>query len=340
VTITGDTTNRFKSIYENTFTIDKFDSLCAKYKERETHELYFDSIYQLERRKNIGDIEYLSILRYDSIGSTKVILFKSHKYESLAHGYWIAISYDRGRTWKKYYTGLVEGSFYYIKPKSTLPLLTTDSLIQVEASLIRQTSPITLPIGSVNYEVIQDGLILTLHLNKITRDSDKDGLTDIVERKFMTDPYNPDTDGDGIPDGVDSNPRFKSESNSYTILYEYLLEYTKTDTLLSFDEHSFPPSKYQSQPEVNMIVTDDPRIQHITSHRAYTYIILTKDELKEYLKHVTVTPDIVYVFPLKMELFYFNQFRVGIGYAGGSRDYMVKKLTGGWILKDMGGVTE
>ncbi len=37
-------------------------------------------------------------------------------------------------------------------------------------------------------------------------DSDHDGLTDKQEKIFGTDPHNPDTDGDGIPDGQDPQP--------------------------------------------------------------------------------------------------------------------------------------
>ena len=40
----------------------------------------------------------------------------------------------------------------------------------------------------------------------ITRDSDGDGYTDIVERWIGTDPLNPDNDGDGLKDGIDKNP--------------------------------------------------------------------------------------------------------------------------------------
>ena len=38
------------------------------------------------------------------------------------------------------------------------------------------------------------------------KDTDKDGLPDIVETRFLTDPKNSDSDGDGVPDGKDSNP--------------------------------------------------------------------------------------------------------------------------------------
>jgi hypothetical protein len=43
-------------------------------------------------------------------------------------------------------------------------------------------------------------------LPEIERDSDKDGLTDLVEQRFMTNPMNPDSDGDGKKDGEDMNP--------------------------------------------------------------------------------------------------------------------------------------
>jgi len=44
----------------------------------------------------------------------------------------------------------------------------------------------------------------------LTRDSDNDGFTDIVEARLGLDPHNPDCDGDGIPDGSDSWPNAPS----------------------------------------------------------------------------------------------------------------------------------
>ncbi len=46
-------------------------------------------------------------------------------------------------------------------------------------------------------------------------DTDGDGLTDIAELERGTDPNNPDTDGDGIPDGMDDKPFLASEEESY-----------------------------------------------------------------------------------------------------------------------------
>ena len=40
-----------------------------------------------------------------------------------------------------------------------------------------------------------------LHIMRLEMDSDLDGLGDLTEENIGTDPYNPDTDGDGMPDG-------------------------------------------------------------------------------------------------------------------------------------------
>jgi lysophospholipase L1-like esterase len=45
------------------------------------------------------------------------------------------------------------------------------------------------------------------HVRRLRKDRDRDGLYDIFERRrFGTDPLNPDTDGDGLLDGVDPHP--------------------------------------------------------------------------------------------------------------------------------------
>jgi|GEM_PF-3662731 len=51
-----------------------------------------------------------------------------------------------------------------------------------------------------NWSSILDGSV------QLSLDSDNDGLTDIVEKRFGTDPQKPDTDGDGAKDSIDPWP--------------------------------------------------------------------------------------------------------------------------------------
>jgi hypothetical protein len=51
-----------------------------------------------------------------------------------------------------------------------------------------------------------DGKTARTSISTSLKDSDSDGLPDIVEERFLTDMRNPDSDGDGVTDGNDSNP--------------------------------------------------------------------------------------------------------------------------------------
>jgi hypothetical protein len=53
---------------------------------------------------------------------------------------------------------------------------------------------------------------ISLTLADLRKDSDADGLPDLVEKRLGLDPHNPDTDGDGIKDGQDANPLVGPES--------------------------------------------------------------------------------------------------------------------------------
>jgi hypothetical protein len=53
---------------------------------------------------------------------------------------------------------------------------------------------------------------ISLSLAELRKDSDHDGLPDLVEKRLGLDPHNADTDGDGIKDGQDANPMVGPES--------------------------------------------------------------------------------------------------------------------------------
>ena len=55
-------------------------------------------------------------------------------------------------------------------------------------------------------KIIYNNVTYETRISDQLKDTDKDGLPDIVEARFLTDAKNPDSDGDGVADGKDSNP--------------------------------------------------------------------------------------------------------------------------------------
>lgn len=63
-----------------------------------------------------------------------------------------------------------------------------------------------LKVDGDSVRIESDNKIYDIKISDQLKDADKDGLPDIVEARLSTNPNTPDTDGDGIPDGRDSNP--------------------------------------------------------------------------------------------------------------------------------------
>ena len=108
-----------------------------------------------------------------------------------------------------------------------------------------------------DYELVKDGLLLTIDMETLRKDSDGDGLTDIEEARFVTDPFNSDTDGDGIADGLDLNPRMSVPRSDKTVVYEYLIQFCFADTIpLTIPELCYANEKTRTV----RIVTDCPEL--------------------------------------------------------------------------------
>jgi hypothetical protein len=121
--------------------------------------------------------------------------------------YWVLHSCDGGRSWDQpLYTGLRENAPYAVLPESKLPLAHGDHL-EVEVDL-REIDPdsITFPPVALRVKREEHGLYLELPWETLRRDSDGDGVTDLVEERIATDPFDADSDGDGIADGKDGLP--------------------------------------------------------------------------------------------------------------------------------------
>ena len=122
-------------------------------------------------------------------------------------GYWVLISRDGRSFGEPLYLGFQAMHPYVVLEEARVPLLAGDSL-HVEVQ-VRELDPasITFPPVGLKARRSVDDLYIEVPLEMLERDSDHDGLTDLLERRIATNPDVPDTDGDGIYDGADDLPQ-------------------------------------------------------------------------------------------------------------------------------------
>lgn len=302
------------------------------------NQLQDDSIFFPEPQF-IGKIEKRKILKHEKNGRIEAFIYTSYEYENFdfgESGIWVAFSENDGLNWEYFYTGIVQRQPLYVKWYSKAPLIKSDSELQIEAALLRQLTPFIHPGPGPTYELVKDGILLTLDLNTLRRDSDSDGLTDIAEAKFYTDPANKDTNGNGIPDNLDLNPRFSVPRTDRTVIYESVLnmEIEMDDTVGVFiSSLTIPQVTFATDTtETNLIVTDIPDI-HSIQPSSIRVIILTEQEYKEQKGLFKSELNSIWFSPLfkvdnEVDTYIFSK---SIGTWGG--EYLVRKTEGGWIIK-------
>lgn len=150
-----------------------------------------------------------SVLRFDSAGGEHALVYQSGELdlpgETGAYGFWFVRT--RGGKWTKpLYLGLKQYFPYMVVGRSNLPLLDGETL-RIEAK-VREIDPASISFPPVGLTVrrLRDGVFLEMNLARVAADRDSDGLTDIEERAIGLDFTSPDTDGDGLADGVDPLP--------------------------------------------------------------------------------------------------------------------------------------
>lgn len=277
--------------------------------------------------KLIGEIDRRQVVKYEKKGRKEAIVYKSYEYDEREPGIWVAYSENKGKTWAFYYTGISHCQPFCLKSQSNLPLFNKDGDLQLEACMLRQITPHLLGQGA-NYELVKDGLLLTIDFETLRRDTDGDGLTDIAEAKFMTNPLLSDTDNDGVEDGLDLNPRMSLPRYDKTVVFEDLVDYVFADTIpLTVSEARY------ANPRTNtvMIVTDDPDLQAIQP-RIQRIIFITPEELEKagcfYLpiEQLHVSP----MFKLDNED---DTYYVSKSDRHGFWDFIVKRINNGWTKK-------
>lgn len=118
---------------------------------------------------------------------------------SSQRAYWLWRSVDGARSWQKpLFTGLILRRPYELRVDAGLRRLGSGRW-RLQADLWERIAI---------WEWHRQSLVeLELVVAELARDTDDDGLTDLVERRFGIDPEQEDTDGDGLLDATDPLPQ-------------------------------------------------------------------------------------------------------------------------------------
>lgn len=314
---------------------DYFDSLAkAKKIDLGDQNGIAKVFYEIGKLKT-GPIVKQDIVKYGKLKTKQAIIYIDGKYnDCFEKGYWIALSNDDGKNWKKYFTGLTVNKNYYFKSNSKIPLWKNPNTLQMEAVIVKKISDRILPGKSEEYRTIRDSIAVQFDLSKIILDSDNDGLTDVIEERMLLDPSNPDTDGDGIIDSKDKNPRFKTKKTAKSILYEVLMGNYKFENQNSFQINlqNLPKSKYLhpvNTDAISIFITDDVAVQGLELEDE-TLVVMTSKEYEDYkLKHP-------FSFSIKEYSKMFlcdnesDKYVIVKSSCMSGSEYVVKKTTKGW----------
>ncbi|MBD8080933.1 hypothetical protein [Chryseobacterium caseinilyticum] len=274
-----------------------------------------DSISKLALQDKYYDIPKASIIKMGKTGQKIGILYSSAS--SLTTKYYLRISNDYGKTWKNYFTGLCKNNNYVFKPQSNFLLWKDENHIQIEADIVQMTEPLTLPGGGPVYETVKNNALVIINLKEILKDSDNDGWNDLDEKmNYFTNPFSKDSDGDGIFDSEDLNPKYPTIENDFTKIFEAIIygnypllrdensvQETFEINIKTFQEDvgkqqeelekEFPQKQrdFLSQLRARIIVTDDENLGRINTFGERVIFLTTK----EYYEYKKLNPFFTYV---------------------------------------------
>jgi len=286
----------------------------------------------------IGKIEKSQILKYEKKGQLEAFIYVSNEFENRyfgESGIWVALSINNGKAWEYLYTGIVQQQPLFLKWYSKVPLIKSENELQIETCLLRQLTPFSHPGPGPTYEVVKDGLLVPLELKTLRKDTDSDGLTDIVEAKFYTNINNKDTDGDGIFDNLDLNPRFSAPRTDKTVIFESAIneETNMFDTIgITISSLLKPQINFVTDTtETVLIITDNSDIQSVQP-KSKRVIILSEEVYKKNkglyrteLNKMSITP--LFKVDGEIDTYIFTR-----SFNTWGEEYLVKKTKNGWKI--------
>jgi len=259
-------------------------------------------------------------------------------------GYWLHRSSNGGKTWEPpRYLGFQEHEPYVVPETSSLPLLNGDVLqLQVDVAELDPSSITFPPVGLALRREAKD-LYIELPLSTLERDTDGDGLPDLLEEKLQTDAAKADTDGDGITDGDDDFPQVSARATpgkTAPIVADLLKRITGYDARAviepvrnrnstSRDSELFGGWRRQQSGSMRFLFLEsDPQV-FAGVRLSGQAIVLTRDQVAHLNARFGPT------FPVSLPTIWLNRARThavvewSAGWVGGTLDYRYVK--GRWV---------
>lgn len=150
-------------------------------------------------------------LRWEKQGARIVVLAASQRLDPTGEvspgGFWLLVSMKNG-PWREVYLGFSDHRPFTPRRTSKVPLLDAKDVVRVEVDEAPlDDESITFPPIGLRADTKRSGVVLQSTLAELTKDSDGDGLSDLVEGRLLLNPNAKDTDGDGVSDALDATPR-------------------------------------------------------------------------------------------------------------------------------------
>jgi hypothetical protein len=123
-------------------------------------------------------------------------------------GAYVAAFKRAGQPWEgPFYLGVADRYPYVVDARDVLPVFDAQGALLLPVE-VAELDPASITYPPLNRKSLRTApnRVLAFDVEKLRKDTDGDGLTDLVEERVGTDASKPDTDGDGMSDLVDPVP--------------------------------------------------------------------------------------------------------------------------------------